>query len=487
MHWLLDGPLEFGALPRLVSAVGAAAFVFLVIGRGRPWWLARLPAAVAAAVLVVAVADAAVWAWAPFPDHLPARVLLWATVGVGAAALAVARTTVRPRRVGPSRRGGGRRRATAGAAVLVAVLSVLATAAVKVNAFYGYRPTLADALGLPAADQISLAQVPRQQPLVRPRRDGSLAQVWRAPPGMPARGSIATVDIPGPRSGFAARPGWVYLPPAYLTSPRPSLPVLVLVAGQPGGPRDWLLAGRMADVMDRFAAGHQGLAPVVVVPDATGSALGNPLCLDSRLGQVETYLAADVPAWIDATLQTDPDPARRAIGGFSYGGTCALQLAVRHPGTYPSFLDISGDAEPSLGSREQTIAAAFGGDAAAFRAVNPLDVLAATRLPTSAGLLAAGDQAPDGTAQLEQVRAAAQHAGMDMTTLVLPGGHTWAMATTALTDALPWLAGRLALTTLTAAPPPGPRHHHHDVAPRSATVIAAGSAGHGPATPGSHR
>ena len=34
------------------------------------------------------------------------------------------------------------------------------------------------------------------------------------------------------------------IPPAYLASPRAQLPVLVLLSGQPGTPRDWLDGGR---------------------------------------------------------------------------------------------------------------------------------------------------------------------------------------------------------------------------------------------------
>jgi len=32
------------------------------------------------------------------------------------------------------------------------------------------------------------------------------------------------------------------------------------------------------------------------VPDDLGSPVANPLCLDSRLGRVHTYLTRDVPA-----------------------------------------------------------------------------------------------------------------------------------------------------------------------------------------------
>jgi len=182
----------------------------------------------------------------------------------------------------------------------------------------------------------------------------------------------------------------MHLPPAYLTSQRPLLPVLVVLSGQPSSPRDWLDGGRLAAVLDRHAAAHDGLAPVVVMPDPLGSTLANPLCLDSRLGRVQTYLSVDVPAWIRASLQVDPDPHSWAVAGSSAGGTCALQLALTAPRVYPTFLDIAGQTEPTLGSRARTVAAAFGGDTAAFTAVNPLDLLAHHRYPDTAGFFIVG-------------------------------------------------------------------------------------------------
>jgi hypothetical protein len=57
----------------------------------------------------------------------------------------------------------------------------------KVNAYYGYRPTLATALGIPAANQVDLAQLPSRPPLWVARARQSLARSWHAPPGMPAQ------------------------------------------------------------------------------------------------------------------------------------------------------------------------------------------------------------------------------------------------------------------------------------------------------------
>ena len=128
------------------------------------------------------------------------------------------------------------------------------------------------------------------------------------------------------------------------------------------------------------------------MPDPLGSALANPLCMDSRLGNAQSYLARDVPAWVRAHLPVSTDARSWAVAGLSEGGTCSWQLAVNAPGTYPTFLDISGQAEPTLGSRARPIANAFGGDASAFDRVSPAAVLARQRLLGTTGIIVVGSE-----------------------------------------------------------------------------------------------
>jgi S-formylglutathione hydrolase FrmB len=141
----------------------------------------------------------------------------------------------------------------------------------------------------------------------------------------------------------------------------------------------------------------------------------------------------------------DADPRHWAIGGFSYGGTCALQLAVRAPATYPVFIDISGQDEPTLGSRAQTLKATFGGDAARFRAVNPLDILSTGAFGRSAGVLVVGQRDTVYGPQAQHVLVAAKRADMDVTLLRVPGAHSWTVAHDGLRAVLPWAAGQLGL------------------------------------------
>jgi S-formylglutathione hydrolase FrmB len=218
------------------------------------------------------------------------------------------------------------------------------------------------------------------------------------------------------------------------------------MAGQPGGPQDWLDGGQLAQRMDTYAAAHSGLAPVVVVVDQLGDPLRDPLGMNSALGRVETYLAVDVPTWVRATLQVDPDTATWAIGGLSNGGTCSLQMAVSAPDVYRTFVDLSGEAEPSLGDHASTVAAAFGGDEAAFARVNPLDVLGTRTFPDTAGYLVAGAQDTVYGPQAQRVFAACRAAGMNVQLHVLPGGHTFEVWGPGLSGALPWLGTRLGIT-----------------------------------------
>jgi S-formylglutathione hydrolase FrmB len=222
--------------------------------------------------------------------------------------------------------------------------------------------------------------------------------------------------------------------------------VLVLLAGQPGDPDDWVGAGNLASILDRFAADNRGLAPVVVVADPIGSRFADPLCVDSRRGNAETYLSTDLPRWVAQHFTVDTNPRAWAIAGASFGGTCALQLGTNHPEVYPTFLDVSGSAEPTLGTRSRTVTAAFGDDEAAFVRVNPLDLLSRHPYRGSAARSVVGADDRDSQADARRVYAAATAAGMSTGYDEAPGSHDWRCFTAALTRELPWLGQRMGLT-----------------------------------------
>ncbi|TQF68245.1 esterase [Rhodococcus spelaei] len=433
MDWLYRLSLISGPLPWVLTGLGALGGVWLLFAptRSRGYRRRAIPLCCTAALVLTLVGWLVVekW-WRPFPDPVETEIYVWIGLGVLALMLLVVRVF--------ADRGFWRTVIS-----LLAALAVVAAAAVQVNLVFDAYPTVRDALGVANPNEIDFAAVPPAES--HPLSGKPVDTVWRPPPDLPATGRVTAVPIPGTVSGFTARDAQIYLPPAYFANPRPQLPVLVLLAGQPGGPEDWINGGKLAQTMDAFAAEHGGLAPVVVVADGTGSQLANPLCVDSKLGNVATYLATDVPAWVTANLQVDPDPRAWAIGGLSYGGTCSLQMATNHPDRYPTFLDLSGQEEPTLGDHQRTLDAAFGGDEEKFRAVNPMDLMARQQFPNTAGAFVVGRDDKDFKPGVHTLYEAAQRAGMDVRLVELPGGHSFAVWSGGLEQELGWLAKRMGL------------------------------------------
>jgi S-formylglutathione hydrolase FrmB len=317
------------------------------------------------------------------------------------------------------------------AAALLGVALLVISAAVGVNAHFAYFPTVGEALGGPAPDEGSLAGA---------GTDG-------APP---STGQVVSLDIPGTRSGFVARPAQVYVPPAWFRHPRPALPVVLLLHGTPGAPTDWTDGGDAQLTADTWAAQHGGTAPVLVMPDINGSYLGDSECVDSPLGAVETYLTVDVPAAVEQNLGTRPPGAGWAVAGLSEGGTCAIMLALRHPDMFSAFGDFSGLVGPRIGETNadtaDTVTELFGGSQQQFEAHEPASLLAARRYPGLGGWFQVGADDSEPLAAAQQLAPLARSAGTATCLVVMPDlGHTFDVWSAAFRDSLPWLAARLGL------------------------------------------
>lgn len=395
------------------------------------------------AVLMLAAALYTNLVWKPVADGIATPVWLWAGGVLVLSALALA-CLVASWKATP--RLGRLRQLTA--TLVVLALSVL-TAANGINSFYGAYPNLAAAMGLsiPTSNfqELGLSSDGKTfDPQGKP-----ISATWSAPADMPQIGQVVVQKIPSNDAAFTPRDAYIYLPPAYFTEQRPLLPVVVLMAGQPGSPGDWFNMGGLDSIMNSYAAQHQGLAPVVVVVDQLGGDWTNPLCSDTSHGKVATYLQETVPTWLEENLQVSTDHSQWAIGGLSNGGTCALQVVTRAPEVYPTFFDLSGEGHPSLGGEDRTITKGFDGDRAAYEANDPLTTLGKTsyRGKNVAGIFAIGakDDAKY-TANLKTLYTAAQSAGMEVQWKEYDGKHEWKVWSAAFADTLPWFATRSGLT-----------------------------------------
>lgn len=242
-----------------------------------------------------------------------------------------------------------------------------------------------------------------------------------------------------------------YLPPAYFTNPRPELPVVVLLNGLPGDPHMWWEFGDLGDIIHRFERKHQGLAPVVVTVDATGGGFDDRGCMDSDIANIQTFLDTDVPAAIKGAFDVATQPSRWAIGGFSYGGTCAFQVVANNPGPYRMFVDLSGDAAPAAGDPQANADKFFHGDRKEYLRHDPLTVVASGRFgdayPKIAGWFVSGDEEPVKEAAMRQSDRIARAAGMDTAYIQVEGGHEFKTWRRGLSIIWPDLCRRLGLIT----------------------------------------
>jgi S-formylglutathione hydrolase FrmB len=259
------------------------------------------------------------------------------------------------------------------------------------------------------------------------------------------KGVLAELDVPATASHFTHRTGSVYLPPAYFTPARVKLPVILMLAGAPGGPTQWPTSGKAVATADAYAAAHHGKAPVLLFVDQNGSATGDTECVDGPLGNAETFLTVDVPNFVSHSLRISHHPGRWAVVGFSAGGTCAINLTLAHPDIFHHFADLAGDAKPNLGSPAQTLSRLFGGDTAAMVEHDPAHLLATRSYRGVTGWFAGGVNDTNKLAVCKKLAAAASHAGVKVHRFTGDGGHNWQFASAAFNRMMPTLGTDLGI------------------------------------------
>ena len=321
-----------------------------ICGRSRRWLAACVPLGLTAGIGLAAATHWYIKDQGLAEDRVPHA--LW--VCIGATGLAAVVVVVGWR--------GARwwRRSVSVVAVPICALSTLLT----LNNWVGYAPTVGSAwdrmTGRPLPGLIDQARVEALQ------HQGA-APNWK---------TIVKVHIPDAASGFEHRDELVILPPAwYASTPPPPLPVVMMIGGEFGQPADWLYAGNAQQTINDFAAGHDGNAPVLVFPDYSGTFSNDTECVNGTRGNAADHLTKDVVPYLIANFGVSANAADWGVVGWSSGGTCALTLAVTHPELFGAFVDIDGQLGPNAGTKQQTIARLFGGDAAAWAAFDPRTVI----------------------------------------------------------------------------------------------------------------
>jgi enterochelin esterase-like enzyme len=129
----------------------------------------------------------------------------------------------------------------------------------------------------------------------------------------------------------------IYLPPSYAANKTKRYPVIYLLHGYGG--RDDTFNGRLAtlpDSADRLVASGAAKEMIVVMPNAYTLHKGSMYSNSVTTGDWETYVAVDLPAYIDSHYRTIPTRLARGLGGHSMGGYGALRIGMKHPNVFSS-------------------------------------------------------------------------------------------------------------------------------------------------------
>ena len=147
----------------------------------------------------------------------------------------------------------------------------------------------------------------------------------------------------------------------------------MMIGGEFNTPADWLRTGGAVKTIDDFAAAHGGNAPVFVFVDPAGAFNNDTECVNGSRGNAADHLTKDVVPYMVSHFGVSPD---RSNWGIRLVDGRHLRCRPRGTlGNIQRFEDIAGDMGPNTGTKTQTIARLFGGDADAWAAFDPTTVI----------------------------------------------------------------------------------------------------------------
>ncbi|MDI2127265.1 alpha/beta hydrolase [Yinghuangia seranimata] len=333
-------------------------------------------------------------------------------------------------------------------ALIVTQLMVTLTILAAVNSQMYFYSTVSDVL--------SIADGPPGPKLHVPHVDGPdrlRADAATPGPGVPGwlsahkrldtrHGVLVSTTVTGARSRHSL-PAHVYLPAAYFDPARADerFPVIQLQSGYPGTPSTWVRRMRI----ERILAGLMGsgrVPPVIaVLPEQNPVQGRDSECVDAVDGaRAATYLGEDVPDAVAANFRTAERPARWGIMGYSTGGFCAANLAIRYPDRFGAAASLSGYYKAIT---DMTTGDLYKGDEQARKDNSPIVTIDRPReRPLRMYLFAARGE---GHAVRDMQKFALKfRAPNEVTTVVAQSGghnfHTWSAGIPA---ALEWLGARV--------------------------------------------
>ncbi len=235
-------------------------------------------------------------------------------------------------------------------AALLSFATAMTFGVLAVNKYFGYYQTWGAAI----------ADFSNQSPNLGPEESGGSLLVGMRNPAFDAnqinvrlarlQGYTTRVTVTGPLSHIT-RIVYIYLPPQYFEMQYASyrFPAIELLPGQPGEPQDWINVAGVEVTLNNLIGRGLAKPAVLVMPDANGSPNVSLQCLNQVGGPQDlTYLALDVPNAMAKMLRVQPPGLGWGVAGFSEGGFCAANMALRYRARYGFSASLSGYFVPML-------------------------------------------------------------------------------------------------------------------------------------------
>lgn len=182
--------------------------------------------------------------------------------------------------------------------------------------------------------------------MIQPGDTSLLDHVSGIPTGPATQvGRVQSVQVIGRRTGVID-PAFVYLPPQYFQKAyaRQRFPVIVAMSGYPGSIYNLAQYLRVWQFTQALMKEGKMQPTVIVEIRPTIAPPRDTECVNVPGGpQTETFLAKDLPEALKSAYRVGHSATAWGALGYSSGGTCALQLAMRDPDAYTSAAALSPD------------------------------------------------------------------------------------------------------------------------------------------------
>jgi enterochelin esterase-like enzyme len=145
----------------------------------------------------------------------------------------------------------------------------------------------------------------------------------------------------------------IVLPPNYAKQAHRHYPVVFLLHGGHGGPRDWQDKGALTSVLHDLYREKRLVPVIVITPDGNdqrgSSPFYDPQYYDGPKGKVATAIAVELVQVVKSRYRTLDKPQFWAMGGLSSGGWGALNIGLRHLNQFQALFSHSGYFTDSSG------------------------------------------------------------------------------------------------------------------------------------------